>query len=352
MIVTINRTPSWATISTLPVGAVINLPEALANPLIAAGEAVPTPGAAITHTDPFGSSGGGGGSGGGSGGGGDRVSVVLEADPVNVGQQRVLRETFAGEGIPWTLSYDAFGRVIKREWAAGGLVANIAYDAYGYGTATGNVYNAQGEIETTSSQMPTLKSALTALALTTQTPRFHVNGLDITVEWAANRSAFRFPRGLGTISYQFNAPAVADPGAAETAALFTATLPGWLRAPGAEYRVFTRYNSPNYDSLTKSYRIRINGSIEWQRISAIAATVTEYQLDAAAREVTAGTVSVWGLSAGVGPSTSYSSSGSTNHSIAADTDITITTTVQYASDPTAAATGISGQTFLLEHRLH
>lgn len=62
MIITINRSPDWA-LSTLPVGAVINLPASLADPLILAGQAVPTPGAAITHTDPFGSGGGGGGGG-------------------------------------------------------------------------------------------------------------------------------------------------------------------------------------------------------------------------------------------------------------------------------------------------
>lgn len=62
MIITINRSPDWA-LSTLPVGAVINLPASLADPLILAGQAVPTPGAAITHTDPFGPGGSSGGTG-------------------------------------------------------------------------------------------------------------------------------------------------------------------------------------------------------------------------------------------------------------------------------------------------
>lgn len=56
MIITINRAPDWA-LTTLPVGAVTNLPASLADPLIAAGQAVPTPGATVTHSNPFGDSG-------------------------------------------------------------------------------------------------------------------------------------------------------------------------------------------------------------------------------------------------------------------------------------------------------
>lgn len=54
-IVTINRAPSWG---DLAVGAIVNLPPALADPLIAAGEAVPTPGATPTVDTPFGGGGG------------------------------------------------------------------------------------------------------------------------------------------------------------------------------------------------------------------------------------------------------------------------------------------------------
>lgn len=49
-IVTINRVPSWG---DMPVGAVLNLPAALADPLIASGEAIPTPAAVPTQIDPF-----------------------------------------------------------------------------------------------------------------------------------------------------------------------------------------------------------------------------------------------------------------------------------------------------------
>ena len=49
-IVTINRDPDWG---DMPVGAAINLPDALADPMIAAGEAVPTPGATPTQDGPF-----------------------------------------------------------------------------------------------------------------------------------------------------------------------------------------------------------------------------------------------------------------------------------------------------------
>lgn len=52
--VTILRTPEWASASTLPPGAVIALPASIADPLLAAGQAVHTPGAAATHDNPFG----------------------------------------------------------------------------------------------------------------------------------------------------------------------------------------------------------------------------------------------------------------------------------------------------------
>lgn len=50
MIITINRQPAWG---TMPVGSVCNLPDVLAQPLIDAGQAVPTPGAVVTVDDPF-----------------------------------------------------------------------------------------------------------------------------------------------------------------------------------------------------------------------------------------------------------------------------------------------------------
>lgn len=51
--ITINRTPEWSSAEVLPPGAVIKLPGAISAPLLAAGEAVETPGAAVTHTSPF-----------------------------------------------------------------------------------------------------------------------------------------------------------------------------------------------------------------------------------------------------------------------------------------------------------
>lgn len=57
--VTILRTPEWASASTLPPGTVIALPASIADPLLAAGQAVHTPGAATTHDDPFGAGGSG-----------------------------------------------------------------------------------------------------------------------------------------------------------------------------------------------------------------------------------------------------------------------------------------------------
>lgn len=57
-IVTINRAPSWG---DMAVGAVVNLPPALADPLLASGEAVPTPNATPTQGGPFSTTDGGGG---------------------------------------------------------------------------------------------------------------------------------------------------------------------------------------------------------------------------------------------------------------------------------------------------
>lgn len=56
-IVTINRDPDWG---DMPVGAALNLPDALADPMIASGEAVPTPGATPTQDGPFAQGVGGG----------------------------------------------------------------------------------------------------------------------------------------------------------------------------------------------------------------------------------------------------------------------------------------------------
>ena len=56
-IVTINREPSWG---DLAVGAVVNLPPALADPLIASGEAVPTPDGVPTQAGPYATTSGGG----------------------------------------------------------------------------------------------------------------------------------------------------------------------------------------------------------------------------------------------------------------------------------------------------
>lgn len=50
-IVTINRSPAWG---DMAVGAVLDLPPALADPLIASGEAVPTPAATPTQASPYG----------------------------------------------------------------------------------------------------------------------------------------------------------------------------------------------------------------------------------------------------------------------------------------------------------
>lgn len=49
-IVTINREPDWG---DMPVGTVLNLPQALAEPLIASGEAIATPNATPTQASPF-----------------------------------------------------------------------------------------------------------------------------------------------------------------------------------------------------------------------------------------------------------------------------------------------------------
>lgn len=56
-IVTINREPNWG---DMAVGAVVNLPPALADPLIASGEAVPTPNATPTQAGPYATTSGGG----------------------------------------------------------------------------------------------------------------------------------------------------------------------------------------------------------------------------------------------------------------------------------------------------
>lgn len=56
-IITINRQPSWG---DMAVGAVVNLPAALADPMLASGEAVPTPNATPTQAGPFTTTAGGG----------------------------------------------------------------------------------------------------------------------------------------------------------------------------------------------------------------------------------------------------------------------------------------------------
>jgi YD repeat-containing protein len=268
------------------------------------------------------------------GGGSDRTAVTTEADPVN-GGKRVLTETV--DGIPWTFSYDAQGRLIEREWAAGGLTATIAYDADGFGTASGNIFRDGGAIETTASQMAALKTALTALALTNNTsPNFYVrdSGTGLTLEWNPTNNCFRFPGGYGTIRFLTNSTGVASPAAAEVT-LATITLPGWLRAPGAIYRFSSHFDVPNA-AIVKTVRHKANGTAFMS--FATGATTIETQVDNALWELAAGTLRHFATGATIGETGTYQGASQPTISATADADVTFTQTVQYASDPGAITT--------------
>lgn len=98
----------------------------------------------------------------GGGGGSDRTAVTYEVDPVN-GGYRVLTENVSG--FPWTLSYDAQGRLVTRTITGSTVAATISYDAAGFGTATGNYLFNDGVVATLA-QMRALQALIIAGTVT------------------------------------------------------------------------------------------------------------------------------------------------------------------------------------------
>lgn len=134
-VITIIRTPEWATVDTLPPKAVINLPAVLADPLLLAGEAVRTPGAVITHTSPFG---GAGVPGGGSGGSGDSITEAANSGG--------LLSTLTINGVQWTYVYSGT-TPIQRTAFGGSVVVDITENGDGYYTESGNIFVHGGAIK-------------------------------------------------------------------------------------------------------------------------------------------------------------------------------------------------------------
>jgi YD repeat-containing protein len=266
---------------------------------------------------------------------------------------RVLRETYAGEGIPWTLNYDAQGRVIEREWIDGNLSCVITYDSFGFGTASGNMYNEAGEILATSAQMTTVKAALIALALTTQRPKFKVSDVNnISIEWNAPREGFRGYGGECILNAQLQGAVIANPGTANNL-IFTATIPGWMRSVGSTYISTWWAETPGTTAgWTKLQRTLFNGGTALYSTGSGSNTTTWYQVTAPVKEFVLGTVKSGTSGTAVGDRSNQTvagSGGATDKAIAAGTDITVTSEIAYALDP--GTVNCTGWGYELIHRL-
>jgi YD repeat-containing protein len=298
----------------------------------------------ITYTITAGYGVGTSGGSGGGGGGSDRTAVTVQADPVN-GGDRVLSETL--NGIPHTYAYDAQGNLISDEWLAGGLSRTITITS-GFGVASGNIYRGDA-IVTTSSQMAALKTALVALGLTDKSPSFWVKdfGTGLGVEWNGPKASFQgMANGRARIDSLCPGSSFVSPGVTEQT-MFTITVPAWMRSAGSVFRVVGRINHPN-GGMTKTNKAKVNGTDIFSIVTSAGSLI--YQIDVSITERVAGTLEFWNIGTGNSDGgTASSSSVLGTSTVAVGTDLTITFTTQYASDP-GAVTLLGLQSFV-EHRV-
>ena len=272
----------------------------------------------------------GGGSGGG-GGGSDRTAYTLEADPVN-GGQRLATETV--DGLTWTYSYNAQGALILTEALGGVLSRSITVDAYGFGKATGNIFTKGGSITVTSSQMPALRTALTSLG-TAVSAQFYVvdftSSRGLLLEWNNVDVCLRPVGGNKALLYSdVTTQTATDPGTDESPALYTFVFPAWLRGPKGILEVkFAGDYTGEVD--TKTTRIKVNGT----SFVVVSAAVTHNNVQVNAELLMRGATDlayhVASSQLASGTSATSSSPMPADLTIAADTDLTLTLTMQYVA---------------------
>ena len=273
----------------------------------------------------------GGGSGGSGGGGSDRTDYTLQADPVN-GGQRLATETV--DGLTWTYSYNAQGAVILAEALGGVLSRSITVDAYGFGKATGNIFTKGGSITVTSSQMPALRTALTSLG-TAVSAQFYVvdftSSRGLLLEWNNVDVCLRPVGGNKALLYSdVTTQTATDPGTDESPALYTFVFPAWLRGPKGILEVkFAGDYTGEVD--TKTTRIKVNGT----SFVVVSAAVTHNNVQVNAELLMRGATDlayhVASSQLASGTSATSSSPMPADLTIAADTDLTLTLTMQYVA---------------------
>lgn len=272
------------------------------------------------------------------GGGSDRTAVTEEVDPVN-GGYRVLSETV--DGIPWTYTYDVQGRLEGRTWSAGGLSATITYNSNGFGTASGNIIKGDS-IVVTSSQMATLKTALAALSATENKPKFYVSDFDssrgLELEWNPVDECFRFPGGTdGIVGHDTTTVTATDaPGTdnAESAALYTITIPGWLRGPKSRIIISSIYNYSD-DTPTKTTRFKLNGTTYFTNATTAPNNGVSFDNFVQAISTSQFVQYISTSTGGSGSTVASSSPLAAPTTITADTDIAVTMTMQWDGSGTA-----------------
>lgn len=142
---------------------------------------------------------------GGGGGGSDRSAVVSEADPVNVGGTRLLRETVGG--IPWTQNYDAQGALISREWAPALLKSDVLYTPEGYGYVPDANRFTENGFRLSAAQATAIKSNLVALGAAADGAIFWAHDMEdagvggVQLEWSATEGRYHSTRPRQASSY-------------------------------------------------------------------------------------------------------------------------------------------------------